>query len=340
VALALVGESRAGAPARAAVGSGEAIAISTGAPVPDGADAVVPVEDTRPQGETTIAVLSAARTHQHIRDAGEDIRAGQLVLAAGTRLGAAELGVLGSLGCAEVLCSRVPRVAVLVTGDELLAAGEAPRAGGVHDSNSHSVPALARSLSAEVCVVRRVPDEPAATTEAIATGAGDADLLVICGGVSVGPHDHVKASLAALGARETFWGIALKPGRPTWFGTLADTLVFGLPGNPVSAMVTFALLVAPALAAMQGAAREPAPREALLGTDYEKRPGRAHAVRCRVEARHDGLHALPTGAQGSHILTSMLGADALAIIPREQGSVRRGEWVRIEPLPGRVAMPW
>jgi len=150
--------------------------------------------------------------------------------------------------------------------------------------------------------------------------------------VSVGVHDHVRPSLEALGAQAVFWGLALKPGRPAWFGTLDSTLVFGLPGNPVSAMVTFVLLVRPALRALLGMPTHEPRLTAVMEHDYEKPAGRAHAVRCRVSAREDGWHAEPTGAQGSHILTSMLGADALAIVPSDTVLVRAGERVEIEPL--------
>ena len=205
------------------------------------------------------------------------------------------------------------------------------RPGGVRNSNAYSVPALAQLAGAEGAGAASVPDDPDATREAIAA-ALDSDVVVICGGVSVGEHDHVKAAFAELGVEGSFWGIALKPGKPTWFGTRGDTLVFGLPGNPVSAMVTFLLLVRPALAALSGADPERHRTTARIAEDYEKRPGRAHAVRCRLELREDGWHARPTGKQGSHILTSMLGADCLALIPREAGSLSAGEPVVVELL--------
>jgi molybdopterin molybdotransferase len=180
-----------------------------------------------------------------------------------------------------------------------------------------------------------MPDEAEATTAALAAAVEDVDVMVISGGVSVGVHDHVRPSLEVLGAQPAFWGLALKPGRPTWFGTLGSTLVFGLPGNPVSAMVTFVLLVAPALRALLGMPPPAGRATAVMECDYEKPAGRAHALRCRLSAREDGWHAEPTGAQGSHVLSSMLGADALAIIPTDTIAVRAGERVEIEPL-----QPW
>jgi molybdopterin molybdotransferase len=332
--LRVIDESRAGAPAHASLGDGQAIAISTGAVLPAGADAIVPVEDTRRQ-DGRVEVLAGAAVGAHVRRAGDDVRAGQAVLARGAVIGAAELGVLASLGAATVQCSRRPRLSVLVSGDELLTPGEPFRPGAVRDSNSLTISALAHGDGAEVIGSATVQDEADATVAAIAASVKGADVAVICGGVSVGEHDHVRPSLQALGAQPAFWGLALKPGRPTWFGTLGATLVFGLPGNPVSAMVTFVLLVRPALRALLGLPPQPRRPTAVMEHDYEKPAGRAHAVRCRISVHEDGWHAEPTGAQGSHVLTSMLGADALAILPTDALGVRAGERVEIEPV-----QPW
>jgi molybdopterin molybdotransferase len=335
VALRLIGESRGGAPAREVLGRGQAVAISTGAVVPSGADAVVPLEQARVNAGS-VEILAPAASGAHIRHAGEDVAAGEVVLHAGERLGAAELGVLGTVGRREVRCARRPRVSVLITGDELLAPGEQPRPGAVRDANSHTIPALATRAGAEPVHLARTGDHPAATRAALATALDRAEVTVVCGGVSVGRHDHVRAELAALGARQIFWGVALKPGRPTWFGTLEGALVFGLPGNPVSAMVTFILLVAPALRALQGARGEQTRATALLASDYEKAPGRVEAVRCRVRVEAAALHAEPTGPQGSHVLTSMLGADAVALLPADWQHVPAGTLVQIEPLCGAL----
>jgi molybdopterin molybdotransferase len=337
--LPVIGESRAGTPAQAALAPGEAIAISTGAMLPQGADAVVRVEDTRRAGDQ-VEILAPVSPGQELRRAGEDVESGKSVLRAGTKLGAAELGVLASLDRAVVMCRRRPRVSILVTGDELLAPGEPARAGTVRDSNSHSIPALVRCAGGEVAHVAAVGDDGAATTAAVVAALENADMAIICGGVSVGSHDHVKPALAAIGAREAFWGIALKPGRPTWFGTAGRTPVFGLPGNPVSAMVTFVLLAGPMLRALEGEEEEERPRmTAVLDERYEKRAGRTHAVRCHLQVRDDGWHAQPSGAQGSHILTSMLGADALAMIPAGREAVPAGERVEIEPLARWLGRP-
>jgi molybdopterin molybdotransferase len=331
VALREVGESRAGRPTGRALAAGEAIRVSTGAMVPDGADAVVRVEDTRSEAGGVLVEAEVEAGHD-VRRAGEDIQPGRLVLRRGTPLGPAELGVLASLGRASVPCHRRPSVHLIVTGDELVEPGEEMRPGGVRDSNAYAVAALAERSGALVAGVDVVRDDPDATRAAIASALG-ADVVVICGGVSVGEHDHVKHALAELGVEETFWGVALKPGRPTWFGTRGGTLVFGLPGNPVSAMVTFLLLAAPALAALRGASPDRLRTTAKLASGYEKRPGRTHAVRCALELRGDGWHATPTGAQGSHVLTSMLGADCLAIVPAEATALRIGDLVEVELVP-------
>jgi molybdopterin molybdotransferase len=331
VRLRLVGESRAGAPARAEVGHGETVAISTGAVVPGGADAVIRLEDVSVE-DGAVTIASPVAIGAEIRRAGEDIRAGQTVVETGTRLGPAELGVIASVGAAEVRCARRPRVAVVTTGDELVPPGEPLRPGAIRNSNSFAVPAQARSAGCEVVLAESVGDEAEATAAVLARGL-TADLLVVCGGVSVGAHDHVKAALAELGIEQRFWGIALRPGRPTWFGTGPDgaPLVFGLPGNPVSAMVTFELLVARAIQVMTGDSPRDAIR-AVMDAPYAKAPGRLHAVRCSLTLADDGWHATPTGPQGSHVLTSMLGADGLAMIPAEQGDVERGAVVEVVPL--------
>ena len=332
--LEVVGESRAGAPYAGAVGAGQAVRISTGAKLPEGTDAVLRVEDAR-EGPGTVSVSRPLGAGQEVRRAGEDIRAGDVVLRAGTRIGPAELAVAASTGAAEVRCARRSRVAVVVTGDELVEPGKPLPEGSIRNTNGYAIPAQVTEAGGEVASVETVGDDYAATVAALQR-ALTADVAVTTGGVSVGAHDHVKPALAELGVEQVFWGVALRPGHPTWFGTAAGgegrALVFGLPGNPVSAMVTFHLFVRPALARMLGATVTERRAPAVMDVDYAKRPGRAHVVRCTLDVRADGLHVRPTKAQGSHVLTSMLGADALAHLEVERGDVRAGERVEVELL--------
>jgi molybdopterin molybdotransferase len=333
VVLRLAGESSAGHPAAASVGEGEAIAISTGAMVPGGADAVIRVEDTAAR-DGEVEARAEVEAGRNVRRAGEDIAAGERVLEPGSLVGPAELGVIGSAARPVVSCARRPRVHVVVSGDELIGPGDEMRPGAVRDSNAYTVPALAQAAGAELAGIEHVGDDAEATREAIGRALA-ADIAVVCGGVSVGVHDHVRPSLDALGADEVFWGVALRPGKPTWFGTApSGGFAFGLPGNPVSAMVTFILFARPAALAMQG--RDPAaPRAtAVLEEGYRKKPGRAHAIRCALRAGDEGWLARPTKEQGSHVLTSMLGADALAILPTESGDLQAGDRVTVEFLPG------
>ncbi|HEX6115757.1 MAG TPA: gephyrin-like molybdotransferase Glp [Solirubrobacterales bacterium] len=331
VSLRIAGESRAGHPADGELAGGEAIAISTGAMVPAGADAVVRVEDTRP-ADGAVEILAAPAEGLNIRRAGEDVSPGDRLLEPGVTLGAAELGVAVSVGRAALRCARRPRVSVLATGDELVGPDEPLFPGAVRNSNMHTLPPLAIAAGADVAGAARVRDTAAATHEAIAAALAS-DVVIVSGGVSVGAHDHVRPAFAELGVEQVFWGVSLRPGKPTYFGVGADTLVFGLPGNPVSAIVTFLLFARPAIRRMLGApdARERA--TATLTEPYAKRPGRAHAIRVRLELADEGWRATPTKDQGSHVLTSMLGADALAYLPAGAGDVAAGERVEIELLP-------
>ncbi len=330
VRLRVVGESRAGTPAHTGVGPGEACAISTGAAMPAGADALVRVEDTRRHGDEVELLVAIERDHD-VRHAGDDVHAGDAVLAAGTRLGPAELGVLASVGRPSVLVGPRPRVALVTTGDELIALDEAMRPGAVRNSGAYVIPALVERAGGVMASVAHARDDPALIQEAIGDALA-ADVTVITGGMSVGRHDHVGRVLASLGVESHFAGVALRPGKPTSFGTRGATLVFGLPGNPVSSLVTFLLFARPALLALAGESPQRARTVAVLDEPYERTPGRAHAMRCRLDLRDDGWHAIATGPQSSHILTSMVGADGLAIIAAGEGVVAAGERVVVELL--------
>jgi molybdopterin molybdotransferase len=324
-ALRVVGESRAGAPASVGVEDGEAVAISTGGALPEGADAVLQVERVSVDGDT-VTLRDEVQPGRNVRPAGDDLSAGETVLPAGTRMGPAEIGIAVVAGRGTVACARSPRVVVLATGDELVAPGGPLAPGQLHNSNGATLAALATQAGARVLRTDTVADTEEATRRAIAAALDEADVLVLSGGVSVGPHDHVKPALQALGVDEAFWRVALRPGRPTWFGTRGDTLVFGLPGNPVSAMVTFMLFARPALGAMQGAPHEPERIICHLDAAIPRHPDRDECVRVTL---HDGF-ATPTGPQGSHQLSSMLGADGFAIVTAGEGMALPGDQVVVE----------
>jgi len=331
--LIVVGESRAGTPSATPLGDGSAIRISTGGAIPDGATAVIPQENVEVRDGTIITRVEVM-AGDHLRGAGEDMRSGETVLRAGMTLGAAELGAAVSAGAAGVTVYRRPRVQVLCTGDELRAPGEPLGPGEIHNSNAPMLDALAATEGAMAGTARRLPDDRQATEAGLASALDAADVVIVSGGVSVGPHDHVKPALAGLGVEEVFWRVALQPGKPTWFGRRGGVLVFGLPGNPVSAVVTFSLFVRPALAALQGRTEEPLLEpEAVLGAAVRRNPSREQAVRVRLERRNGTLVAIPNGPQGSHIVTSLLGADALAFVPAGEGELEAGAAVALERLP-------
>ncbi|HET8538110.1 MAG TPA: gephyrin-like molybdotransferase Glp [Solirubrobacteraceae bacterium] len=325
--LTVVGESRAGAPADRALGDGEAIRISTGAMLPEGADAVLQIELVSEDGDS-IVLNDEVQPGRNTRSAGEDVRAGTPVLQAGTTLGPAEIGMAASAGRGSLHCGRRPRVTVIGTGDELVGPGDELGPGQIHDSNGPMLSALVRRAGADVRALR-VEDDRVATVAAVEQALADTDVLLLSGGVSVGPHDHVKPALEANGVEEVFWRVALRPGKPTWFGVKREdppVLVLGLPGNPVSAYVTFTLFAAPALAKLQGARAAAASRRARLGSAVTRHPDRDECIRVRVDA--DGI-ATPTGPQGSHILSSLVQADGLALIPRGDEPLAGGTDVEV-----------
>ncbi|NIR60370.1 MAG: molybdopterin molybdenumtransferase MoeA, partial [Gammaproteobacteria bacterium] len=328
----VVGELRAGAAAPARVPAGGCVRIMTGAPLPAGADTVIMQEHAAREG-AWIRVGPGHRAGQNVRQAGEDLARGQVAVAAGTRLGAAELGLLASLGVAEVAVQRRLRVAYGSTGDELRSPGEPVAGGQIYDSNRFTLRALLEGLDVEGVDLGILSDTPEAVEDALRQGARHADAIITSGGVSVGEADYVKTVLQRRG-RIDFWKVAIKPGRPFACGTLDGTAFFGLPGNPVAAMVTFLQLVRPALTVMGGGRWRPPLRvRARAAAPLRKRPGRTEFQRGVLEAGADGtLTVRPWGPQGSGILRSMSEADCFVVLPHEAGPVEEGAEVLVEPF--------
>ena len=313
----------AGLPAERALAAGEAMAISTGGAVPDGADSIVPIELVV-ETDNKLDVPAPVDGGANVRPAGGDIRAGDLVLPAGTRIGAAQIGALAAAGASEVSVVRRPRVVVLSTGTELRAPGETLGAGQIYESNAPMLAAALETAGGEVERIGPVPDDESEHRRALERGL-EADVLVSSGGVSVGPHDLVRRILADLGVEEDFWGVAVRPGKPLAFGVRGRTLVFGLPGNPVSALVGVELFVRPALLALQGAA-DPGPcyETARLASPLRRNGARDELARARIRRHPDGTLLEPLTGQESHMISRAAGADALVLVPSGQGELAAG----------------
>jgi molybdopterin molybdotransferase len=313
-ALAVVGRVEAGGLPARAVGRGEAMRIFTGAPLPEGADTVVPQEDVD-ASEGRIALRDAVEHAAYVRRRGEDVRVGDRVLDPGTVLTAAEVGLLATLGFAQIPVYRRPRVAILSTGNELADLGTEPGPGQIPNTNTYTLMAQVLEAGGEPLSVGVARDRLEAIEERL-RAARDADVLVSSAGVSVGELDLVREALTRAGAELHLWQVSMRPGKPITFGSLGARPVFGLPRNPVSAMVTFELFVRPALLKMSGRRRLMRPRLRVRALEAVANPGsRRGYLRVRLEATGDGLGARLTGEQGSAILRSMVVADGLAVIP-------------------------
>ncbi len=331
VTLALVDEARAGRGAGAHLAPGQAIRISTGAPIPEGADAVIRQELTSTDADT-VTIDEEVAAGNDVRVAGGDIPAGSIVLTAGTLLTGPEIGVLAAVNIPRPAVVRRPRIALVSTGDELLDPGTPLKPGQIRDTNSYALSTAARLAGAEVVTRVKVGDDRERTIETIRDALRGADILVTVGGVSVGPHDHVRPALGALGAREIFGRVSLRPGGQICFFVADDgTLCFALPGNPVSATVSFRLFVVAAIDALMGHTRGARRTTATAASELPGRVGRTTAVRCRAELRPDGWYVAPSQShQDSHVLTSMLGIDAYAFVPEDRESLAAGERVDVE----------
>jgi molybdopterin molybdotransferase len=327
----VVDEAPAGHPAQREVGEGEAIKIFTGGVIPDGADAVVMVENTSGWGKE-FELKKAASPGQNVRPRGGDVREGEVILCTGTEVGPPEIALAATQGYGELLVYRRPKVVIFSTGSELVEPGARDLLPGeIYDSNSFALLAQTREAGAEAHRVAAASDDAEVLRAAMEKALSSADIVVTSGGVSVGERDLVKGTLLELGVEQVFWGIKLKPGKPVFFGTREDVRFFGLPGNPVSAMVCFELFVRPALVQMMGRGQDKrrARIAAYFDEDVENRFGRTHAMRVNLTRTEKGFRAESVGSQGSGLISSLTKADALALIGPESEGVRAGEPVEV-----------
>jgi len=317
----------AGKPAARPLAPGEAMAIATGGVVPEGADAVVPIEVVV-EADNRVEFSQSVVPGDNVRPRGGDVRAGETVVSAGTRLGAAHIGALAAAGVATVSCTRRPAAAIVATGSELRPPGTLLEPGEIYEANGQLLGAALASAHADVASLTTVADDAAAHRAALEDALRH-DVVLSSGGVSVGPHDLVRSVERELGVEEVFWRVAVKPGKPVSFATRGETLVFGLPGNPVSVLVGFELFVRPALRALEGEA-DPGPRweDGRLARAVRRNGARDELV--RAKRTPDGFE--PLGGQESHMIVRSASADALVLVPRGEGELAAGASVRWLPL--------
>ena len=330
-ALPVAGKAFAGQPFQGEWPQGTCLRIMTGAPVPADCDAVVMQEETE-QTDEGVRFTASVKANQNIRRAGEDITQGATVFAAGTKLTAAELPVLASLGIAEIDVIRKVRVALFSTGDELQLPGQPLKDGQIYDTNRLAVHLMLEQLGCEVINLGIIPDDPQQLRAAFIEADNSADVVISSGGVSVGEADYTKTMLDELG-KISFWKLAIKPGKPFAFGKLEHSWFCGLPGNPVSAALTFYQLVQPLLAKLSGNTGHtlPARQRVRAATGFKKSPGRLDFQRGILARNAEGdLEVSTTGHQGSHIFSSFSQGNCFIVLERERGNVEAGEWVEVE----------
>jgi molybdopterin molybdotransferase len=333
--LEIIGSAWAGKSFTGNISRGQCVRIMTGAVMPAGTDTVLMQEHIELQG-SQIRFMAGAIAGQNVRQAGEDLAIGQVVLEAGKCLSPAELGLLASLGIAEVRVKRRLRVAFFSTGDELCSVGQTLSEGQVYDSNRYTLYGMLQRLGVEVLDMGVVCDQREALQQALNTAAAQADVIISSGGVSVGEADFTKQILSELG-QINFWKIAMKPGRPLAFGAVQGRAFFGLPGNPVAVMVAFYQFVQPALHKMQGGTYENLLFKARSLSTFKKKPGRTEFIRARFEKTENGEWQVQRiGEQGSGILRSMSEANCFIVLPRQQGDVAQGDWVDVQAFLGLV----
>ncbi|MBI5462923.1 MAG: molybdopterin molybdotransferase MoeA [Gammaproteobacteria bacterium] len=334
--LRVIGRAMAGTPFAGQINAGEAVRIMTGAAMPAGADTVLMQERVQVDGEH-IVVSQGHKPGENVRQAGEDMAVGSTVLEPGKHLLPAELGVLASLGIAEVRVQRLLRVAFFSTGDELKSLGEPLEAGQIYDSNRYTLHGMLARLGVELLDLGVIRDDRDAIRRAFHDAAANADVVITSGGVSVGEADFVKQTLDELG-RVDFWKIAMKPGKPLAFGKVGAAMFFGLPGNPVSVMATFYLFVQPALQKLMGMRATPSlTLRVPCAVTLKKDIGRTDFQRGILHTDAHGVLTVTTsGRQGSHVLTSMSKSNCFIVLPAESTGAQAGEWVEVLPFAGLI----
>jgi len=334
--LSVVGTVFAGAPLSLTVNSAECVRIMTGGKIPEGADTVIMQEHVT-RTDDSITITADHKPGQNVRQAGEDLAAGDTVFHVGKQLMPADVGMLASIGQPKVKVYRRLKVAFFSTGDELCAVGKPLGDGQIYDSNRYTIEAMLKRLNVEIIDMGVIPDQRDLIEQAFQEGSKQADVLVTSGGVSVGEADYVKETLENLG-QVGFWKIAMKPGKPLAFGKINTCDFFGLPGNPVSAMVTFYQFVQPALQQMMGMPHvKPLLLKMKCLSDIKRRPGRLEYQRAIITTDENGESAVEsTGQQGSGILSSMGNANCFIVLPLESSGVEAGEIVTVQPFAGLI----
>ena len=339
--LTLIGELAAGQVALSVVGPGQALKIMTGAPMPEGADTVVKIEDTEARGDQ-VSIREVVAVGTSVRPAGGDVAKGTALFEAGTRLTPMHVGVLATIDVHEVMVHRRPTVAFMSTGDELVPPGGGPLGPGmIRDSNRPMVKALLTEAGVELIDLGIVPDDPEVLRAVLDEGGASADVIVSTGGVSMGDRDVTKMVLEG-GSEVGFWRVAIQPAKPFAFGRVGGALFFGLPGNPVSVLVSFEQFLRPALLRLQGATRILRPRmSAIAGERMVTDPEKTVFARVRITGETDGRpQVVSSGGQSSNVLSAAAAADAFAVIPRGVGVVEAGEHVDIELFKSPATREW
>jgi molybdopterin molybdotransferase len=330
IRLEIVGEFRAGGDTSSKVGSGEAVRIMTGAPIPDGADAVIMVEKTK-ENDGIVEICEEVEAGDNIRLTGEDIKNGDLVIHKGTLLNSAHVGMFASLGISRVNVIKKPRVALLTTGDEVIGIDEEIRPGKVRNSNAYSLFCQVKKYGGAPVNMGTARDEKDSLRERLKSCL-DCDLIITSGGVSMGEYDYVRDVMNEIGMEQKFWKVAMRPGKPNLFGLIDGKPFFGLPGNPVSGMVGFEVFIGPAIRKMLGQKDEEPEVDAILQEDIKKKKGLRFFIRAVTRWEGGRYVTKTTGPQGSGMLSSMVRANSLIILPEDEQLIKQGTMVKVRLL--------